>query len=61
MNSADDTRWERSRPQNALAIVKFPTESKREVFLKHGRPEQGDRFVKEGIQVGRGAQTAAVR
>lgn len=29
--------------------------------LEHGRTEQGDRFAEEGIQVGRGAHTAAVR
>lgn len=31
-------------------------------ILEHGRPEQGDRLVKERVQVGRGrAHTAAVR
>lgn len=61
VDPADNTRQEGSRPPCAFAIIKSLTGREGRI-LEHGRPEQGDRLVKERIQVSRGrAHTAAVR
>lgn len=62
MDPADNTRQDIDRGPRARSPSSSLLQVARGGFLEHGRPEQGDRLVKERIQVGRGrAHTAAVR